>query len=152
MPSCCFTGHRTIPGEQYAVLCARLQKEIETLIQKGVTEFRTGGALGFDTLAALCVLSYKKLNPNIKLYVHVPHRGQESMWSEDAKAAYHYILNCADEVITLAETYSRGCMHARNRHMVDHSDYVIAYLQRKFGGSAYTVSYAREKNVPIIFV
>ena len=152
MSACCFTGHREIPAEQYTELRARLAQEIETCIQTGVTEFRTGGALGFDTLAAQCVLSMKTKYPHIKLQIDVPHNGQEKRWSEKNQAIYHDILSRADGVTVLAEHYYRGCMHVRNRHMVDHSNYVIAYVRKTTGGSAYTVAYAEEQGIPVILV
>jgi uncharacterized phage-like protein YoqJ len=56
----CFTGHRQIPDEDYEALKDLLCRELEIQIQNGATHFRTGGALGFDTLAALTVLLLKK--------------------------------------------------------------------------------------------
>ena len=51
--ACCFTGHREIPSEDREPLRAALLSEIQRLYaEKGVTEFYTGGARGFDTMAA----------------------------------------------------------------------------------------------------
>ena len=53
--ACCFTGHREIPPEDREPLRAALLSEIQRLYaEKGVTEFYTGGARGFDTMAKLC--------------------------------------------------------------------------------------------------
>ena len=49
----CFTGHRHVPDKIYAALAERLDAEIERQIAQGARQFRTGGALGFDTMAAL---------------------------------------------------------------------------------------------------
>ncbi len=65
--TCCFTGHRKIPPEQYAALARRLEQEITCLIGQGIVYFGAGGALGFDTLAAQTVLRLKKKYPQIKL-------------------------------------------------------------------------------------
>ena len=46
--------------------------------------------------------------------------------------------------------YTRGCMHKRNRHLVDHSGVCVAYLTESRGGTAYTVDYARKNGVPVI--
>lgn len=55
--ACCFTGHREIPPEDREPLRAALLSEIQRLYaEKGVTEFYTGGARGFDTMAAEAVL------------------------------------------------------------------------------------------------
>ena len=57
---CCFTGHRRIRPEIMPELSALLDRVLDTLINDGVTEFRTGGAVGFDTLAALKVLEKRE--------------------------------------------------------------------------------------------
>lgn len=69
---CCFTGHRHIPEEYYETLKQQLRQEIENLILKGVCYFGAGGALGFDTLAALTVLELKQQYPLIKLILVLP--------------------------------------------------------------------------------
>lgn len=152
MKSCCFTGHRDIPYEEFGALSVRLEEELRKLIAAGYTEFHTGGALGFDTMAAQCVLRLKREFPELKLCIDVPHRGQESKWSMQNRRIYRNILMLADQVNVLSEYYMRGCMHARNRYMVDHSDCLIAYVRRVSGGSAYTLAYAMEKGVEVIRV
>lgn len=54
--SCCFCGRRTIPAGELPLLEQRLGEEIARLAGRGVTRFLTGGAPGFDTLAARAVL------------------------------------------------------------------------------------------------
>ena len=51
--TCCFTVHRVIPVDEYEAIAQRLEEEIVNLIHQGVRYFATGGALGFDTMAAL---------------------------------------------------------------------------------------------------
>ena len=57
----CFTGHRKIAFEQQRYVAERLKQTIEELILDRYCYFGTGGALGFDTLAAQCVLFLKML-------------------------------------------------------------------------------------------
>ncbi len=52
----CFSGHRKIPIEQYEIIRERLETAITSLIHQGYCYFGTGGAIGFDTLAAEMVL------------------------------------------------------------------------------------------------
>ena len=62
--ACCFTGHREIPPEDREPLRAALLSEIQRLYaEKGVTEFYTGGARGFDTMAAEAVLKIREALP-----------------------------------------------------------------------------------------
>ncbi len=46
--TCCFTGHRKIPQEQYPILSTRLEQSIRTLVTQGIIYYVAGGALGFD--------------------------------------------------------------------------------------------------------
>ena len=52
---CGFTGHRIIKGK----IKTRLEKEISNLCEKGYNTFFSGGALGFDTIAAQTVIKLK---------------------------------------------------------------------------------------------
>ena len=59
----CFTGHRKIPYNQLNSIAVRLNETVEKLILSGYCNFAAGGALGFDTMAAECVLKLKKYIP-----------------------------------------------------------------------------------------
>lgn len=148
--TCCFTGHRALPKESADKLLFQLNRTLDILIRSGVDVFRAGGALGFDTLAALAVLDKKESHPHIKLEMCIPCRDQASRWSEDEIAVYNYVLKNADKVTVLNESYTPWCMHQRNRFMVDGSNFCVAYLTAKSGGTAYTVDYAKQKGVKVI--
>lgn len=48
----CFTGHRRFTPEEEQNVQARLDAAVRDLIEnRGTVTFRTGGALGFDTMA-----------------------------------------------------------------------------------------------------
>ena len=148
--SCCFTGHRVIrpaDGDIEGRLCC----EIETLVNsKGVTSFWAGGALGFDTVAALCVISLKGKYPFIKLNLALPCKTQAAKWSDGERAMYNSILEKADSVHYIGDEYVSGCMHKRNDFMVDHSKYCICYLRRETGGTHYTVTRAKHQGRELI--
>ena len=46
--TCCFTGHRGLPQDRVERIVMNLNKEVDHLIAQGVTDFISGGALGFD--------------------------------------------------------------------------------------------------------
>lgn len=146
--ACCFTGHRKMVSSPDVKIS--LKKIVEEKIKEGFFDFLSGMALGFDSLAAQTVLDLKKVYPIIRLFCIVPCADQDKDFTPFEKENYQAILHQADEVITLQTAYSRGCMHARNRYLVDHSDCVIAYLTQKKGGTAYTVNYANQKGKTII--
>lgn len=120
------------------------------MIDKDVTSFYTGGALGFDTLAALVVLKLKKAHPSIELILILPCRDQTKGWAKKDVDIYYDILNRADKVIYIADEYSKACMFKRNRTLIESSQYCICYLNKHSGGTAYTVDYASKRGLAII--
>jgi len=119
------------------------------LIDAGVCEFRAGGALGFDTLAALAVLEIKEEYPEIRLVLMIPCKDQTKGWKEADCLRYDHIMQAADEVNILAEHYYRGCMFVRNRALVDGSTYCICYQRYAGGGTGMTVNYANKQGLII---
>lgn len=148
--SCCFTGHRNISSFERTRIQEQLESEIVQLIHQGVYGFFCGGALGFDTLAALAVLKIREIYTHIKLIMVLPCRDQAERWSDRNRGIYDRILNEADEVIYTAEHYYNGCMLRRNRRLVDSSDVCICYLAKTSGGTAYTIAYAKERGLRVI--
>lgn len=150
LKTCCFSGHRKIPTEQYQCIANRLKAEIIQLIEQGVIYYGAGGALGFDTLAAKTVLELIKYYPQIKLILVLPCKLQINGWNKDDIEVYEDIKVRCDKFVYTSEEYTRGCMYKRNRHLVDNSEYCICYLTKNKGGTAYTVSYAKYKELKII--
>lgn len=150
--TCCFTGHRKLPENRIPDILSRLEEVLERLIQEGVREFCAGGALGFDTLAALRVLEFKKQYPDVRLVLILPCKDQTKYWSESDISVYENIRECADEVIYTSEHSYSGCMHVRNRALVDRSSWCVCCLIQARGGTKYTVGYAQKKGLRIINV
>ena len=143
--TCCFTGHRKIPSEQYKCIVGRLREEIVTLIENNIIFFGAGGALGFDTLAVLTVLSMKKEFPQIKLILILPCLAQTRGWAKKDIAIYEDIKARCDKYVYTSQEHTRDCMFRRNRHLVDNSSVCICYLTGKFRGTTYTMGYASQK-------
>lgn len=150
--TCCFTGHRMIAGDEKEELSFKTASVIEDLIEKGYTRFVTGGAIGFDMLAAICVLAMRKKYADIELYLCLPCNDQDAKWNSVQKMHYGYIKENADYVEVLNEKYVTGCMQQRNKRMVDLSSVCIAYLKRDYGGTKITVDYAADRGLEIIYV
>ena len=147
---CCFTGHREIPASHMKRLPSALDELLTDLYGKGVRTFRAGGALGFDTVAALSVLRLKKQYPDVRLELCIPCRDQTAKWGLYSKLLYEKILKKSDEVRCVSEKYTSSCMFERNRMMVDGAHVCVAYYDGGGGGTAYTYSYARKKGTKII--
>ena len=146
----CFTGHRSIPRADALLLPTRLKACLEVLISRGAYRFRTGGATGFDTVAALCVLELKEKYPHIALELKLPCRDQTKNWRPEDKTVYDYILTQAESAEYITDVYTSWCMHERNRRLVDGSQVCIAYLTESRGGTAFTYNYALTKNLEVI--
>lgn len=145
----CFTGHRKIPPEDFKEISRRLETTLIQLIEKGYMYFGTGGALGFDTLAAQTVLKLKTAYPHIRLILVLPCENQAEHWKKEDKIIYEDIKARADKVVYTSKNYFKGCMHKRNRHLVDNSSICISYLTKETGGTSYTVNYAKEKKLTV---
>lgn len=142
---CCFTGHRDIPTAHLEEVKRRLYDTVEGLIREGVTVFLAGGARGFDTLAAQTVLELKERYGHIRLALLLPCKDQTRGWNREDVMAYNDVLDRADRVKWLSETYYPGCMHTRNRQLVDYAGVCVCYLTAPTGGTAYTVRYAKKQ-------
>lgn len=148
--TCCFTGHRSIP--EYAV------EDIEGWVEKlvtalycnyGICYFGSGGAMGFDIIAAEVVLRVAREYPEVKLIMVLPCPDHDKRWPQIWKDRLVNLKKHAAKTVFVSDRYHGGCMHARNRHLVDHSAWCIAYLQQNTGGTAYTVRYAEERGLRV---
>ena len=148
---CCFTGHREIEKGHEPYFDEVLTSILSKLIVYGVTDFRAGGALGFDTVAAESVLKMRNDNPDIKLFLCLPCPDQAAKWPYRDQALYRQILDKCNGYTYAEPRYTLGCMHKRNRQLVDGADFCVAYYDGKSGGgTAYTVKYAEAQGVPVI--
>ena len=147
----CFTGHRYIGRELLPGLTSKLDVVIDRCIDKGLTSFLAGGAIGFDTLAALRVTEAKLRHPRAKLYLILPCRDQTKLWKSLCDInEYRRLKECADGIVYIQDFYDKNCMMKRNMFLVDHSSICIAYFDGKSGGTGNTVKYAAECGKKII--
>ena len=131
---------------------ALLDRVVKNLIKNGCRRFLCGMARGFDLAAAESVIALKTRYPEVSLVACIPFEGQESCLSAADRTRYKRILEHCSEVICLSEKYYSGCLHSRDRFMVDNCDTVVCYLRKKTGGTYYTVKYAQKKGVKCINV
>lgn len=150
--TCFFTGHRDIPDGQYEAISESVYSVIEGLYEKGFRTFIAGGAIGFDTLAALAVLKLREKYPDVYLHICIPCRDQSKKFSAKQKEEYMYVVSKADSYEVMYDHYVRGCMHARNKKMADFSSVCVAYCKKQTGGTAFTVNYAQKKGIEIIYI
>ncbi len=149
----CFTGHRSIPPEERPALIERTDHTLRALAARGYRTFISGGAIGFDQLAACRVVILRSYYPDAKLILALPCRNQTERWTrvEDLKL-YKYLLGAADDVVYVSDWYDDDCMRRRNRYMVDRASVCVAYCTKPRGGTAMTLSMARESHLGIVNV
>lgn len=148
--TCCFTGHRAIAYIHEERLPGVIERHIRKLVANGVYRFVTGGALGFDTMAAKAVLKAREKNERISLIVIAPYAGQADSWGDNDRFEYERIRNAADDFICLEAGYSKSCMRRRNHAMVDMSSVCIAYLLHDKSGTSQTADYAAQSGLKVI--
>ena len=141
-----FTGHRHLPSDEIGLISDKLFHSLSCAYSEGYRRFFCGCALGFDTLAALQTLRFKKIYPDVILSLAIPCETQSARWQESDKRIYARILEQADEKTILSPHYYQGVMLTRNRYMADRSSLCICYLSHMRGGTAYTVRYALQSS------
>ena len=144
MKGCSFTGHRIVSMGDLPHITALLKTSIERAYLSGVSDFYSGGAIGFDTLAAEAVISMRGKYPDVRLIMLLPCRDQDKLWSAQQRERYRKILDLADAVEYVSDEYDATCMMRRNRELVARARLLIAYLKNEKSGTAQTVRLARE--------
>ena len=124
----CFFGHRDI------LVTCELKEELTKILKERVCddcEFLFGGYGAFDNLAYTCVSEIDFAYKIKKTYV-TPYITESYLKNNVEYYRYKY-----DEVIypEIENAPYRFAIFARNKWMIDHSDLIICYLDRPYGGA-----------------
>lgn len=133
-----FIGHSNCIG----IDKEQLTKEIHALIQKGVTDFISGGIGGFDMMCARTVMEIKREFPHIGNLLVIPYLNFKINNPE------YYDKSIFPE--ELDPTPYRVAIPRRNKYLVDNSAYAVCFVHRISGGSYKTFEYAKTRNITII--
>ena len=138
MAACTFFGHRDSPDSIFP----KLQNSIEGLIlSQNASSFYVGNQGRFDALVLKALRGLKPNHPGISYYVVLAYLPEKQMIYEPEKTLFPEGLETVPR---------RFAITHRNRWMVDRSDFVIAALQRDFGGAAEAVRYAKNRGKVVI--
>lgn len=134
--SCFFIGHREASEEIYPVLYAAVEQHI---VEYGVTEFIVGHYGGFDRLAASAVKEAKRYHPGVRLILLLPyHPAERPIPTPDGFDSTFYPPGM--------ESVPRKIAIVRaNRYVVDHVDYLIAYVWHPASNARELVEYAQKR-------
>ncbi len=157
--SVAFTGNRqiTAPRGVYVddlcgLISESLSRVLEELYHEGKRIFLSGGAVGFDLLAAEAVLRLRERCSDVQLVVVVPFIGQELKYSPSQRQRYDRVVSMADRVVVLEPKYSIAAYHLRNEYLIEHSSFVVAYSNGRGRGTASTLSRAIANGVKYLNV
>ena len=142
MAACTFFGHRDCPSS----IKEKLHEEIERLIcHHGVDTFYIGTQGSFDRMAYAALVDLRKQYQHMKIYRVLAYMPKLSDIAQDRSVLDDTILPEGIEKV-----HPRYAIPHRNNWMIDHSDYVIAYVTHTFGGAYQAVERAKKKG-KIIF-
>ena len=167
-----FTGHRQINSKYYMSIVngepyidpqwANVRKVTTALVRYlydkyGHDEFVCGGAIGFDTVAAMSVIELKTKGLPIKLILGLPFKGFEVKWPKLSQDELNFTIAAADKVhYVCADGYAPWKMQKRNEWMVDYpkvKTVVALYLvEGKTGGTLNCINYAMKQHKSIITI
>lgn len=152
MMSICFTGHREI-NDDINVLSQRLYQKLESAVMYGIYDFYCGGAIGWDTLAALTVIKLRKKYPHIKLHLVLPCPPDEQShgWTKHQRSILYKTISAADTVEQVCPHYSCDCMKKRNARLLEHADFCLCYFDpdNYKSGTGQTVRMAHRKSIKL---
>ena len=148
--TCCVTGHRKLPETKIRQIAINLNREIEQLLSVGVEYFISGGALGFDLIAAENVILKRDKGYSARLIFALPCRDHDKKWTGDQKNLLHGLIHKADKVLYISREYDQECMRLRNQYMVEHSKYCICAFLRNRSGTGQTLAMAKRNHLNIL--
>ena len=145
MVSCTFFGHRDCPSS----IKEKLHEEIERLISHHrVNTFYVGTQGNFDRMAYAALVELRKRYQHIKIYRVLAYMPKLSDVAKDRSVLDDTFLPEGLDAIVpegVENAHPRYAIVYRNNWMIDHSDYVIAYITHTFGGAYQSVERAKKK-------
>ena len=143
-----FFGHRNIEN------VLKIEQKLKNLIKKIIAErhfveFLVGRNGDFDKIVASCIVSLKKSyrNDNSVLILVLPYPTAEYLNNAASFEEYFDEIEICNKS---EKAHFKSAIQIRNRHMIDRSDLIICYLNKKCGGAYQSVRYAMDNGQAII--
>ncbi len=133
-----FCGHSNYIGNSRDEEC--LLNYFEKVIKENEVDFYFGGYGGFDRFALSCAKKYKKTHKNANLIFIAPYLGN---WLNSRK---EFLESSYDMIIypDIENVPKKFAIIKRNQWMVNHADYLFAYVRTHYGGAYKTLLYAHK--------
>ena len=136
MAACTFFGHR----ECFGLDSRMLLQTIESLIHKGVDTFYVGNQGQFDSAVYSCLKQLRKEHSHIRICVVLAYLPTE-------KNAYDDIT---DTMYPEIEGHPKFAIERRNRWMLNHSDFLLCYINHTWGGAYKYAKLAKRRGKTVI--
>ena len=131
--SCFFIGHREAPASLLPSLIEAIEQHI---VDFGVTEFLVGHYGNFDKLAAQAVIAAKARHPEITLLLVLPyHPAERPVQAPTGFDSTYYPPG-------MENVPRRFAITRANQYLVDHTDYLIAFVTHPASNAAKLLSRA----------
>lgn len=152
----CFTGHRPeklpdggrISSPKIKIIKSMLYSEIIKAADDGFDTFVTGMQRGIDLWAGEAVMSVAAQR-GLRLIAVLPYRDFGKNFKGADKWLFGRIMDSAEEVVIISESYTPSCMAMRNRFMADNSARIIAVIGSEKSGTGQTLRYAAKQGLQI---
>ncbi len=152
-----FTGYRlakimrAVNKLSITEIADRCYDTVKMLYENGYNTFLSGGAEGFDMIAARAVIRLRNETEGaVRLIMVLPFIGQDERYSLDSKREYNELCSAADMVIALASKYENDSQFLRrNDYLLAHSACLVCCYDGSRGGTMYTVNRAIKAEMPI---
>jgi len=136
MKSCFSIGHREASSEILPALRDIVEQHI---VEYGVTEYIAGHYGGFDRMAAKAVITAKERHPEITLSMLIPyHPAERPVKLPSGFDNTFYPLG-------IEKVPRRLAIVRANRYVIDHMDYLIAYVWHPASNARNLLEYARKR-------
>ena len=136
MAICFFIGHREAPDSLLLTLDIEVEQHIT---EYGVTDFVVGNYGQFDSLAAKCVKTAKKRHPEVTLTLLLPYHPYDRPTPTPPGFDDTFYPPGMETVP------KRAASVRANRYMVDHSNYLIAYVWHSASNAQNLLEYAEKR-------
>lgn len=107
-------------------------------------DFYLGGYGNFDAFAKHCAKKYKEKHPDTRVIFVTPYLNK---WLDDRREFFEKEY---DEILypELENMPLKYAISKRNKWMISHSDYLIAYVRTHYGGAYNALLYADKHKKP----
>ena len=138
---CTFFGHKDTPNKVEPVLRKIL---IDLIENKNVNEFYVGNNGRFDGMVKSVLRELRKIYTDIDFSVVLAYMPKEK--------DEHGIEDFSDTIFPegLELVHPRYAIVKRNRWMVEQSDYVVTYVEHRYGGAAQFKELAERKSKKVM--